>query len=94
MSITGTDDDGQPGESAVTLRIPARAACTLSAPVLESGAWGDTGPGPGCEGLAGALGDGAGKWRLRVSADQPLAVMSLLRHAASGSLANLSTARE
>ena len=94
VRITGTDSAGQPGESAVTLTLPARAACTLGAPVLESGAWGNTGPGPGCEALTGALGDGAGKWRLRVSADQPLAVMSLLRHTASGALANLSTARE
>ena len=62
--------------------------------MLESGAWGDDEPGPGCGALAGALGDGAGKWRLAVTADQPLAVMGLLRHAASGALANLSTARE
>ena len=94
VTIAGTDSAGQPGESAVTLRLPAQAACTLGAPVLESGAWGDTGPGPGCEGLTGALGDGAGKWRLMVSSDQPLAVMSLLRHADSGALANLSTARK
>ena len=94
VTIAGTDSDGQPGESAVTLTLPAQAACTLSAPVLESGAWGDTGPGPGCGALTGALGDGAGKWRLMVSSDQPLAVMSLLRHAASGALSNLSTARK
>ena len=94
VRVTGIDSAGQPGESAVTLTLPARAACTLSAPVLESGAWGDTGPGAGCEALTGALGDGAGKWRLMVSADQPLAVMSLLRHADSGALSNLSTARE
>ena len=94
VTIAGTDADGQAGESAVTLRIPARAACTLSAPVLESGAWGDSGPAAGCEALSGALGDGAGKWRLMVTSDQPLAVMSLLRHAATGALANLSTARE
>ena len=94
VTIAGTDSAGQPGESAVTLTLPARAACTLSASVLESGAWGDTGPATGCGALAGALGDGAGKWRLRVTADQPLAVMSVLRHAASGALSNLSTARE
>ena len=94
VTIAGTDAAGQAGESAVTVRIPAQAACALSAPVLESGTWGDTGPAAGCEALTGALGDGAGKWRLTVSSDQPLAVMSLLRHSASGSLANLSTARE
>ena len=90
VRITGIDSAGQPGERAVTLTLPARAACTLSAPVLESGAWGDTGPAAGCEALAGALGDGAGKWRLVVSADQPLAVMSLLGSAA-GHLTNLSS---
>ena len=94
VRITGTDSAGQPGESALTLTLPVGAACTLSAPVLESGEWGDTGPGAGCEALTGALGDGAGKWRLRITADQPLAVMSRLRHAATASLANLSTARE
>ena len=94
VTIAGTDAAGQPGESAVTLRIPAGAACTLSAPVLESGKWGDSGPAAGCEALAGALGDGAGKWRLSVTADRPLAVMGLLRHAASGALSNLSTARK
>ena len=90
VTIAGTDAAGQAGESAVTLNLPARAACTLSAPVLESGAWGDTGPGAGCGTLAGALGDGAGKWRLMVTSDQPLAVMSLLASAA-GHLTNLSS---
>ena len=90
VSITGIDDDGQPGKSAVTLRLPARAACTLGAPVLESGAWGDTGPAAGCEALTGALGDGAGKWRLVVTSDQPLSAMSLLGSAA-GHLTNLSS---
>ena len=94
VTIAGTDAAGRAGESPVTLRIPARAACTLSAPVLESGEWGDSGPAAGCESLTGALGDGAGKWRLSVTADRPLSVMGLLRHAASGALANLSTARQ
>ena len=94
VSIAGTDDGGQEGERAVTLQIPAGAACTLGVAVLELGAWGDDAPGPGCGAPAGALGDGAGKWRLRISADPPLGVMSVLRHADSGRLANLSTARE
>ena len=42
------------------------------------------------ETLAGALGDGAGKWRLMVTSDQPLSVMSLLASAA-GHLTNLSS---
>ena len=94
VRITGTDAAGQAGESPVTLTLPARAACTLRAPVLESGTWGDDEPGPGCGALTGALGDGAGKWRLSVTADQPLSIMSLLRHTASGALSNLSTTRE
>ena len=94
VRITVTDSSGQPGESAVTLTLPAGAACMLRAPELEPGAWEAGEPGPGCEALAGALGDGAGKWRLRITADRPLAVMSRLRHAATGSLANLSTGRE
>ena len=41
--------------------------------------------------LSGALGDGAGKWRLVVRSDQALQVMSLVSGPA-GSLYNLSTA--
>ena len=81
-TITGTDDAGDAGENAVTLRLPAGAARTLSAPALESGDG---------EGLDGMLGDGAGKWRLSVNSDQPLAVMSLMR-SLDGHLTNLSTA--
>ena len=82
VTITGTDDAGDAGEEAVTLTLPAGAARTLSASALESGEG---------EGLDGALGDGAGKWRLGVSSDQPLAVMSLMR-SLDGHLTNLSTA--
>ena len=91
VTITGTDDAGDAGAEAVTLRLPAGAACTLSAGVLESGAWGDDAPGPGCGALTGTLGDGTGKWRLGVDAGQPLAVMSLMR-SLEGHLTNLSTA--
>ena len=41
--------------------------------------------------LGGALGDGAGKWRLSVTSDRPIAVMSLLA-SPTGHLTNLSTA--
>ena len=82
VRITGTDDAGRAGEDAVTLTLPARAARTLSAPALESGEG---------EGLDGALGDGTGKWRLRVGADRPLSVLSLMR-SLDGHLTNLSTA--
>ncbi|MDD9961867.1 MAG: hypothetical protein OXU70_07210, partial [Gammaproteobacteria bacterium] len=39
--------------------------------------------------VEGALGDGAGKWRLKVASDGPIHVMSLLR-SPTGHLANLS----
>ena len=82
VTVTGTDDAGRAGEAAVTLRLPAGASRRLWAPALESGEG---------EGLDGALGDGAGKWRLGVDSDRPLAVMSLMR-SLDGHLTNLSTA--
>ena len=82
VTVTGTDDAGRAGEAAVTLTLPAGAARRLNAPALESGEG---------EGLDGALGDGAGKWRLGVDSDRPLGVMSLMR-SLDGHLTNLSTA--
>ena len=81
VTITGMDDAGEAGEGEVRLRIPAGAARMLSAPDLESGD----------DDFEGMLGDGAGKWRLEVTSDRPLAVMSLMRSTA-GHLTNLSTA--
>ena len=82
VTITGTDEAGEAGEEAVTLTLAAGASRRLWAPELESGDG---------EGLDGALGDGAGKWRLAVDSDRPLAVMSLLQ-SPTGHLTNLSTA--
>ena len=81
VTITGRDDAGRAGEESVRLTLPAGAARMLRASDLESGG----------EGLEGALGDGRGKWRLRVRSDRPLAVMSLLA-SPTGHLTNLSTA--
>ena len=79
--VTGIDSTGvSPGDE-VGLTVPARGARTVSAADLEAGG----------EGLTGALGDGRGKWRLRVESDRPLTVMSLLS-SSTGHLANLSTA--
>ena len=78
--IVGTDDGGQPGESEVTAAVPAGASRTFTAAELESG---------NAPGLSGALGDGAGKWRLRVESEQDIVVMSLLA-TPTGHLANLS----
>ena len=80
VAIAGIDDAGQNSE-AIALRVPARQALYFTSEELEAGG----------ERLEGSLGDGAGKWRLRVTADAPLAVMSLLE-SPTGHLANVSTA--
>ena len=81
VSIEGTDDDGEPSHGAVEFTLAAGASRTLSAKELESGE---------AEGLSGALGTGEGKWRLTVTAEQPIEVMSLL-WSPTGHLTNLST---
>ena len=80
VAIAGIDDAGQ-RSGAVALRVPARQALYFTAAELEAGG----------ERVEGSLGDGDGKWRLRVAADAPLAVMSLLE-SPTGHLANVSTA--
>ena len=82
LTIEGVDDAGEAGESAVALTLAPGASRSVSARALESGEG---------EGLAGALGDGAGKWRLRVTAARPIRVMSLLA-SPTGHLTNLSAA--
>ena len=77
--ITAIDDQGA-GSEAVVVSVPAGSAYTFTSAELEAG--GDR--------FAGRLGDGTGKWRLRVAADAPLAVMSLLE-SPTGHLANVST---
>ena len=81
VAVSGVDDRGAAGGE-VSATVPAGRSLTLSAAQLESGS------GPG---VAGALGDGAGKWRLTVRSDRPIDVMSLLR-SPTGHLTNLSTA--
>ena len=80
IRIAGTDDSGQPGESEVTTEVPAGQSRTFTADELESGI---------APGLSGALGDGAGKWRLRVESERDVVAMSLLA-TPTGHLANLS----
>ena len=77
VSVAGVDDAGEAG-GAVLAVVPARGASTLDAAALESG-----------DGLVGALGDGVGKWRLVITANQPVVAMSLLDSPA-GPLTNLS----
>ena len=79
-TIRGTDDAGGTS-AAVRTTVPARGARMLTAQQLEGGA----------AELVGALGSGAGRWRLTVTATQPLHVMSLLA-SPTGHLANVSAA--
>lgn len=80
VRIEGMDDTGSPAPgSAVELSIPAHGARMVSAHDLEHGA----------TGLMGALGHGVGKWRLEVTANQPIQVTSLLESSA-GHLTNVS----
>ena len=78
VSIQGTDDSGRTSTVA-EVTIPPFATRTLAASELESGM-----------GLTGALGDGTGKWRLRVGSDRDIRVMSLLE-SPTGHLTDLST---
>ena len=76
-TVRGVDDHGAPGAGPATVALPPNGARTLTARELE-----DMG-----------LGDGAGKWRLLVSAPEPIAVMSLMSTRV-GYLTNLSSAPE
>ena len=79
--IQAWDDAGDAApEGAVSLTLAAGASKTLTANELEAGA----------EGLTGSLGDGEGKWRLSVQADQAIRVMSLVE-SSDGHLTNVST---
>ena len=79
VTITGLDDRGAQSGT-VMLAVPAMSAATFTSTQLEAGG----------EGLAGSLGDGYGKWRLRVESDVPLAAMSLVE-SRDGHLVNVST---
>ena len=82
-SIDGTDDLGLRPGTTVRVLVPATDAVELTAAELESGEHGAI--------ASGALGDGTGKWRLRVESARLAAVMSLLS-SPSGHLTNLSRA--
>ena len=77
VTVRGIDDTGKDGDGQVTVTLAANEARTLTAGQLE-----DRG-----------LGDGAGKWRLFVTATEPITDMNLMR-TVSGHLANLSSAPE
>ena len=78
--ITGQDDRGKsPPGGRVRLTLAGGAAYMLTAQELEQG--GDD--------IVGRFGNGAGRWRLTVSADQSIQVMSLMQ-SLTGHLTNLS----
>ena len=78
LTIGGLDDAGQAAEAQVRTMVAAGHTVEIPAADLESG-----------KALTGALGDGEGKWRLTVTADQPVTVLSLLA-TPTGHLTNLS----
>ena len=78
-TIAGVDDGGS-DSGTVAVTVPAGRALTFTSAQLEAGGGA----------LSGGLGDGSGKWRLRVESDAPLSVMSLLE-SPTGHLANVST---
>lgn len=86
VTITGIDDNGNaaPGGS-VTFTIAAKSGKEITSADLESG---NTGIG-----LAGALGNGAGKWRLKITSTLDLKVQGLM-NTPSGFLTNLSRVAE
>ncbi len=84
-TVTGADDRGARPGGAVEVSVPAGSAVELTAAQLESG--------EAAAIASGALGDGAGKWRLRVASDADLSVMSLVS-SPMGRLANWSGADE
>ena len=84
IEITGVDDRGQPPPlGPVQLTIDAGNALILTAGHLENGH----------SRITGRLGVGTGKWRLSVSADRPIQVMSLLE-LPTGHLTNLSRGQD
>ena len=78
VTIGGMDDEGQAAEAEVQTTVAAGHTVEISSGDLESG-----------DGLTGALAEGEGKWRLTVTADQPVTVLSLL-DTPTGHLTNLS----
>ena len=81
VTIIGVDDRGASPGTPVVLTVPGRSSRTVAAAALESGG----------EDFEGALGNGEGKWRLRVASESSVIVMNLLS-SPSGHLSNLSTA--
>ena len=80
VAITGVDDRGESPGDVVRTTVPAGATRTFTAAELETG---------DAALLSGALGDGTGKWRLRVESAGAIHVVSLLE-TQDGRLMNVS----
>ena len=79
IKVLGIDDQGVWGEESVTFELGAKRAINIASRTLEEGPSFAT----------GALGDGAGKWRLLVSTSERVHIMSLL-FSQTGYVSNLS----
>ncbi len=79
LTVRGVDDAGRAG-GAVTVELAAWEARGYTASELESGA---------ASGLTGSLGDGAGKWRLRLEAERGTAYATNLLLDGSGVLSSV-----
>ena len=87
VSIRGVDDKGNlSGE--VSFTVPAGSTKTLDALELETGRALGLGAGSASD-LRGALGDGQGKWHLRINTGWPVSIMNLLE-SPNGYISNLS----
>lgn len=80
VEIEGVDDSGASPGGTVKFTLAAGSARTLDGSQLESGG----------DGLSGKIGDGAGKWRLNLEADQAILVVNLLL-SPTGHISNLSS---
>ena len=79
VRVRAVDDRGRTPGKEVLLYVGRKSARTIPSRVLEEGRWG----------LVGGIGVGYGKWRLTVSSETPIEVMSLLQ-SPTGHLTNLS----
>ena len=79
VRIRAVDDRGRTPGDEVLLYVGRQSARTIPSCVLQEGRWG----------LVGGIGTGYGKWRLSVSSEKPVEVMSLMQ-SPTGHLVNLS----
>lgn len=85
VEISGTDDSGNTPSETAEFVMAAWSSIELTATDIEEG--------NPSKGISGGIGDGQGKWRLRVITSQRSKVMSLLE-APGGYLSNLSPSQQ